>query len=219
MSSSGSSLARATHGIADLVGPRRCVGCGRPGASLCRPCLLRTRRADARPPPPNADGLVVAFAYEGVARSLVLGLKLRGLACAAEPLGEALAVRVLQCGVLGRTVTWVPGRRVDIRRRGFDHARAIAEALAARLGLPPLPLLSRGRASADQAGLDAAERWSNLAGVFRSRRCSGGVVLVDDLITTGATARACAQALHNAGASTVEVAAACSASLPELREN
>ena len=164
-----------------------------------------------RPPPPHVDRVVAALAYEGSGRALVLALKLRGLRCAAEPLGELLADRCLREGVLGNAVTWVPGRRRDIRRRGFDHAELIGEHVARRLGLQALPLLRRSGVSADQAGLDAGERWANLEDVFEATAPLGGsVIVVDDLVTTGATAAACAAALKAAGATTVELAAACS---------
>ena len=112
-------------------------------------------------------------------------------------------------GLRGSFLTWVPGRGRDIRARGYDHAAELAGCAARLLGLPTAPLLTRSRPVADQSGLGAADRATNLAGAFAARRSPPDVVLVDDLVTTGATASACAGALRDAGAETVELLSAC----------
>jgi len=174
---------------------------------LCPSCARRLQ-----PGPVDLRGLarvVVAFEYEGAARELVLALKLRGLRAAAEPLVAALHRRALESGIVGDRVTWVPARPGDVRVRGYDHAHVLAAGMAARLGLPGTALLTRARTVEDQAGLSAAQRRLNLRDAFRSRPCRGGIVLVDDVVTTGATAQACARALRAAGAARVELVAAC----------
>ena len=197
--------------VADLVGPGRCAGCGTQGRVVCADCAASLRPARSRADPPHVDRLVAAYAYEGAARSLVLDLKLRAVRAAAAPLAAGLVDRVRRGGLVGSVVTWVPGRRRDLRSRGFDHAEQIARRLSLALGLPLRALLRRSASSADQVGLQASQRWENLAGVFVARRSSGGIVLVDDLVTTGATASVCAAALKTAGADEVEVVVACSA--------
>lgn len=197
--------------VADLLFAPHCVGCGRAGAALCRPCAGELRPAPAGELVAGADRVLAAWVYEGAARSLVLSLKLSGSEPAAAALGEALARVVRARGIRGELIAWVPARRRDIRARGFDHAEAIARAVAARLGLRPAPLLTRCSPARDQAGLSRSERDENLSGVFSARRFCGRVVLVDDLVTTGATARACVAALRRAGARGVEVLAACRA--------
>ena len=87
----------------------------------------------------------------------------------------------------------------------------IARGLAARLGLPAASLLARAGPRPDQSGLTAAQRWANLEGAFRAWPCRARVALVDDLVTTGATAGSCARALLSTGAERVELVAACSA--------
>ncbi len=160
------------------------------------------------------DGIrraVAAWSYEGAPRSLVLALKVRGARSAAEPLADAMAGACRRGGVDARWITWVPARRDDARRRGFDHAEVLARGVAERLGLPAIPLLVRRGRQADQAGLSRLERLANLAGAFHATATpKGGVLLVDDLLTTGATARACAGALSSAGADVVDLAVACS---------
>lgn len=98
-----------------------------------------------------------------------------------------------------------------MRVRGFDHAEVIARRVASRLGLPLVGLLQRTATRPDQTTLSGLERRNNLIGAFRAGPCPRAVVLVDDLVTTGATASACAQALRSAGAVWVEAVAPCRA--------
>lgn len=161
---------------------------------------------------PGVDLAVAPWSYRGAPRSLVLALKLRGMRTAAGPLAAAMADECRRAGVTARSVTWVPARRADRRRRGFDHAEVLARSVAAGLGLPAISALARRGDQADQAGLDRRARAANVGGAFvASTRLEGPVLLVDDLVTTGATATACAGPLRSAGASAVELAAACRA--------
>jgi ComF family protein len=120
-------------------------------------------------------------------------------------------------GLTGDVVTWVPGRRRDSRRRGFDHAELLARGVARRLGLRATALLRATGARPDQTALSARDRRINLRGAFVARPCSRRVVLVDDLVTTGATASSCAAALRRAGAPAVDVLVACRARPPGAR--
>jgi predicted amidophosphoribosyltransferase len=118
-------------------------------------------------------------------------------------------------------VTWAPTSPRRARRRGYDQAEAIAQAVGRELGVPCRRLLYRSHGSA-QTGKSRADR---LVGpVFRARSPRPGlaVLVVDDVVTTGATLRAAAQALRSAGVTHVELVAAASAQLrrtvqPELR--
>jgi ComF family protein len=154
--------------------------------------------------------MLIGWDYSGPARALVLALKLRAQRTCARPLAEALATRVHRRGLRATALTWVPGRRGDIRRRGFDHAAEIARHLSRSLGLPAFPLLERRQERPDQTELSKEERRLNLEGAFRARASPIRIALVDDLITTGATATACALALKAAGAGSVDLLAACS---------
>ncbi|MFN2388689.1 MAG: ComF family protein [Actinomycetota bacterium] len=197
--------------LGDLLGPGRCAGCRRSGTMLCARCRSTLRPAAEVQAPRGVDRALAAWEYEGAARSLVLGLKVGGLAAAAQPMADALVGLVRAHGTDARALAWVPGRAADVRRRGFDHAEVIARALAGRTGLPARGLLARtGHAGhLDQAGLSRARRFANLSGAFRADSCGGVLIVVDDLITTGATARSCAAALRAGGASRVEVVAVC----------
>jgi predicted amidophosphoribosyltransferase len=136
---------------------------------------------------------------------LILALKLRGLRSAVEPLVDGMREAARRGGLVGTIVTWVPGGGPGIRARGFDHAELLARGLARDLGLKALPLLRRRRASPDQASLSAKERALNARTAFRARSAPSEIVLVDDLLTTGATAAACAGALKAAGSHWIEL--------------
>ncbi len=155
--------------------------------------------------------VLAGWAYASSARALVLELKAGGRRAAAEPLVARMCSTARRYGLAGELVTWVPGRRRDVRERGYDHAEALARGVAGGLGLPARALLTHARPRPDQVGLDAAARRANLKGSFRAAPCSGAVVLVDDVFTTGATAAACAAALETAGAERVETLVACRA--------
>jgi ComF family protein len=195
--------------LAGLVGVYRCFGCGEPGAALCARCEARAHPPVATGRMPWVHAAIAAWEYDDAARALVLALKLEGRRDAAMPLVHAMTATVARSGLLGEVVTWVPGRPSDIRGRGFDHAELLARLVAPRIGLRARPLLFRRRSPPDQTGLSAAQRRRNLVGAFDARPCSGRVIVVDDLITTGATARECAAALRTAGAELVELLAAC----------
>lgn len=161
---------------------------------------------------PGLDSVAARWRHEGAVRGLVLGLKLGGRRRYAGTLVCGMADLVAEVGTEASVVTWPPCSRADRRRRGYDHAEVLARGLAGRLGLPAGPLLTRVAGAHDQAALTGAERRTNLSGVFAAARpVSGSVLLVDDVVTTGATLQACASSLRSAGAGPVEAFAASSA--------
>ncbi|HQR47417.1 MAG TPA: phosphoribosyltransferase family protein, partial [Thermoanaerobaculia bacterium] len=102
----------------------------------------------------------------------------------------------------------IPSPRRRNRERGYDPAALLGEELARRLDLPLLPALSRVKETPPQSRLTAAERRANVAGAFRARASAAGrsLLVVDDVLTTGATAFAAAEALRAAGARRVALA-------------
>jgi predicted amidophosphoribosyltransferase len=191
--------------LADLLLPRTCAGCGLPGAVLCPPCgelLTRPHLAAPRRFPPGFPPTVAAGPYAGPVRDAVLAFKERGRAELAAPLGTALALAVacVLAGLRGPPpepvlLVPLPSSGAALRSRGRDHVRELTGVAAAELRAAGLPvaearLLRRRGRLRDSAGLSAGERRANLAGTFQRRgeSVAGAVlVLVDDVVTTGAT--------------------------------
>jgi predicted amidophosphoribosyltransferase len=184
------------------------VACGVAGRTLCLSCLGSLREPCEGSLPEGVAAIRAPWAYEGPIRSLILSLKVRGLRTAAIPLVEGMTEASRRQGLQGSVVTWVPGHRADIRRRGFDHAEVLGRGLAREIGLGSRGLLRRRHSTEDQTALSARARAANVRGAFCADSCPASVVLVDDLITTGATASACAYALLAAGAEHVELVVA-----------
>lgn len=195
--------------------PRRCPGCqGQLGGSagLCPACLgaLRPQLQRFSPLRPGSEpGLLVLGPYQGVLGRSVRALKYGGSRELAGVLGARLAEGV-PAGWGVRAVCAVPLHAARLRERGFNQAELLGRAVAVRLGVPYLELLSRERATGRQATRRAGERRTSLAGAFRARPSpapGGAVLLLDDVTTSGATLRACAQALAEAGVGPVYFAA------------
>ena len=195
-----------------MLGPLRCAACGLRAGPLCDSCGPSLRTPAEHPVVPGAARALAAFRYEGAARSMVLALKLRGARGYAGPLAVGMVAAARRAAVTAEVVTWVPARRTDLRRRGFDHARVLAGEVSRGLGLPSDALLARSGRRPDQVGLTAPQRRANLRGAFSAREVRGRrVLLVDDLLTTGATAAECVSVLKERGAGGVEVLVACRA--------
>ncbi len=217
----------------DLFLGSRCVGCERPGRMLCVPCRgsLSVRSAVAWPTPVPA-GLVTPWAsetYDGAVRALVVGHKDRGQWGHRRVLAALLAEAVRGASAhldpaVPLLLVPVPSRPGAGRQRGYEATAALVRAAATRLRrdeqrrrrvvVAPL-VVSRG--AADQAGLDAAGRAAN---VHRSMHCPSSalarvarrwprayVVVCDDVVTTGSTAREAQRALESVGLSPVAIAA------------
>ena len=159
--------------------------------------------------PPEFDRARGAGLYTGSLRHALHALKFRGKRALARPLAELIreqCVTVLRPG--GEALVPVPLARARLRERGFNQAELIADRLGALLDLPVRRRwLARVRETAPQTDLAAADRRTNVGGAFVASSGVAGrhVVLVDDVLTTGATCRECARALRAAGARQIDV--------------
>ncbi|OBH46929.1 ComF family protein [Mycobacterium mantenii] len=196
----------------DLFLPAECGGCGAPSTRWCDACAGELSVAADQPHVvnPRIDPEVPVFAlgrYANARRRAILALKEQGRADLVAPLACALAVgvhRLLSWGIVPTPLSVVPAptRRADARRRGGDPvARLVRAAVAGHPDITVAPALRLRALTRDSVGLGTAARQRNIAGrvVLRGRPPRAEVLLVDDIVTTGATARESVRILHAAG--------------------
>lgn len=190
-----------------MIFDSRCAGCDRVGPVLCRTCRFALAAPAAMPRPGD---VIAALPFAGRPRDVILGFKYGNRRQLAHHVAGLLVNRLLAAGVRPDdldVVTWAPTSRRRRRRRGFDQAELVARRVAAQLGLPCHRLLAREGDDEPQTGRDRAARLHGP--VFRAgpRAAGDRVLLVDDVVTTGATLRSGAEALRRAGARAVVRAA------------
>lgn len=171
-------------------------------AGLCPDCLSGLFEAVHEP------GLLALGRYDGRLAAAVRALKFGGVTRLAEPLAAELAVQVRRRGWRPSAVTCVPLHPRRLRERGYNQAELVARACAARLRVPYLHLLARARATGQQARLATHDRHGNVASAFTlapgaPRVLPQRILLIDDVLTTGATLEACRQVLLTAGSGAV----------------
>jgi predicted amidophosphoribosyltransferase len=214
----------------DLVLPLECGGCGASSTRWCDACAreLAVRPDEPHLIGPRVDPGVPVFSlgrYAGARREAIVAVKEHGRADLVEPLAGALRVgvdRLLRWGVVEAPLTVVPAptRRWAARRRGGDPVARIAVAATAGYRDISVVQVLRTRALvADSVGLSSADRQRNIAGRVKVVRplpgqdgdAVGDVVVVDDFVTTGATAHESVRVLQATGAAVVAVLAIANA--------
>ena len=218
-------LARVASAALDLLMPMRCFACDREGPYVCGTCepglpRLRTPycRVCATPGPdglcelcaanqPAIDRIIAPYLMDGSVRSAVHDLKYRNLRAAAPTLGRLMASHLLQRRLDVDVVMPVPIHSMRERARGYNQSLLLAKAVSRETELPlEQRALRKVRDTAPQVSLPTDE--DRRANLDRAFECVGDqtelrVVLIDDVVTTGSTMFACAEALVAAGASAV----------------
>ena len=202
--------------ILHLLFPPKCILCGkvldRAETDLCHTCRGEAPECPAGKQKRSfLDSWVAIWYYKGYIRKSVLRYKFRGARHYAHGYGRILAMKLQQNHPDGFDIlTWVPISPIRRLTRGYDQVELLAKAVGAELGMEPVRTLRKIRHNPPQAGITgSAERRANVLGVYRVTdpalvrdRC---VLLLDDVMTTGATAGEAARVLLTAGAKEVHL--------------
>ena len=209
---------RLYHWMMQLLFPPRCIFCGRllkkEETDLCRDCRIEA------PEYPNSkrklqflDSFAAVWYYEDGVRRSLLRFKFYGARSYAAAYGRFLAMKLCQENPEGFDVlTWVPVSRLRRFRRGYDQVELLARAVGRELELVPVSTLKKIRHNRQQSRIrDAAVRRANVLGAYRvadTQTIHGKrILLLDDILTTGATVEECARMLKVSGAKEVHCAA------------
>ena len=212
-------LRRPVTRLLEFALPPVCAGCGREGDAICPGCLPSVGSRVALPtgtplgfaegPPDPLLQLEWCSPFAGTTRRALHALKYQGERRLAAPLGSVVAERWRWAGAGGDVLVPVPVHEARRRERGFDQAALITAAAAEQLRLPWRAAVIRTRATTAQYHLDRRHRASNVAQAFVvdpaavTAIAGRWVILVDDVITTGATLCETARALLAGGAAAV----------------
>ena len=208
--------------LLNLLFPRKCILCRelleKEETDLCRKCRVEAPEYPVRKENLQfLDSFTAVWYYEEDVRSSLLRYKFNGLQTYADSYGRLLAMKLLQAHPEGfDCLTWVPISPMRRFKRGYDQVELLAKAVGRELGMTPVPLLRKVRHNRPQSSLrDAARRRANVLGAYRERNreqiTGKRILLLDDVLTTGATAGECARVLLTAGAKEVHCAAVAAA--------
>jgi competence protein ComFC len=220
------SFRRAAEFTVDLVYPKRCAGCSRRGFWLCDECATALpcfsapwcnrcgvpgTYSSCKCPstPENLEQVRSVGPFDGWLRGAVVQFKYHGEWARAAQLGEHLAAAVAHLQQVDALIP-VPLHSARLRQRGFNQSLLLAERAGDLLGLEVKEALVRTRRTDAQVHLGAEQRVANVAGAFAAKpgipMVGRSFILIDDVITTGSTLSACAEALISAGATSVKAA-------------
>ncbi|HEY3265392.1 MAG TPA: ComF family protein [Armatimonadota bacterium] len=213
----------AANALLDFLYPPRCYLCGAVGAYLCEACEAAWPQPEEPRCPRCGDPLPVgacrrcsselsplagasfACVFDDGGREAVHLLKYNAKRRLAAPMARAMADSLPECSGPFDAIVPIALHSSRLRRRGYNQAAWLAGELAGILNAPEVPWLTRTRATHSQVGLAVGERARNMEGAFGADPAAAGrrILLVDDVCTTGTTAREAARALVRAGAASV----------------
>lgn len=203
-----------------ILCPNRCLGCFRvlpPEQLFCKACqkelpgepisrdFLLPPDGEGRPWGQGRLSVLSPLSYRGSFRTTLYRMKFQGESSLAQPLGWVMADAAKSFHRSFQGVAYVPMSPAKLKRRGYNQSALLAKWVARELRLPCLDLLEQCRETETQHGLARAQRSDNVRGAYQGLDAAEGkdLLLVDDVVTTGATLRSCAVALYQAGARSV----------------
>ena len=210
------------HWISGWLFPEKCVLCGRvleeEETDLCRKCRVEAPECPAsKIKYPYIDQWTALWYYEGDVRHSLLRYKFHNRRNYAAAYGRLLAMKLMKEDRRSFDVlTWIPISRRRLRKRGYDQVELLAEKLGAELQIQPVATLKKIRHNRQQSRITGtAQRRANVLGAYEvadpAAVAGKRVLLLDDILTTGATAGECARVLLTAGATEVQFAAIAAA--------
>ncbi len=194
-----------------MVFPARCALCGREGRLVCESCrqtFPQTLDPDACPKLSGIRATRAVWPYEGAVREIVRRYKYNGLRSLAPTLAEEMGRVLHEWSPPVSLIVNVPAHPARLRERGFDQSEVLARELSRVADIPAVPALTRlGEAAAQARSESASQRARNVRDAFHldtpdSIR-GAHILLIDDVLTTGATLTECARTLRRAGAARV----------------
>jgi predicted amidophosphoribosyltransferase len=208
---------KSIRALQEIIFPSRCLGCGQLGLEICSLCRKNWHPHIYRQWSQHLPTFPIysAVTYSPIAGKVLLAAKENNLVIADQliykALGHSLTFALREIG--GDFLIPIPSRRSVARSRGRQFIAALAHQLSAETGLPAYENLEHTRRVRDQSSLDAKSRFHNLDGSMKSLNfLSGKAIVIDDLVTTGATLQEAVRALRDRG---IEVAAAVTACVAE----
>lgn len=187
--------------LAKMLAPPECVGCEEEGQILCAKCQKIVVKATIK----NSKNIIAVTEFNEIGRGLTHAYKFQRQRDASHIIAKLIAQSLPYQSFT--VVTSTPTAPVRVRQRGFDHAALLARRVAANLQLPYRPLLFR-RSSVRQVGQRRQTRFRQAEGLYGAHPAARDqhILLVDDVITTGATIEACSKALKQCGAKSIQAA-------------
>ena len=202
--------------LKSLLFPPKCVFCGaildKNEFEICEKCKREVRLCGVphAVKKPNYIRAFSVYRYEGRVRTAIHRFKFKGKLSACAHFGRMMAIVWNREGINADLITHPPSHRFKSWRKGYDHAKMLAQTVAKELSLPEKELLKKVRRTKPMYGLHESERRANLLGSMafcgkKEELCGKTVLLVDDILTTGTTASESARILMENGAKAVYV--------------